>query len=352
MVKRIAYLSLILPIFLLSSLTVNAATFLDVEEGSFYNEAVYNLTEMGIIQGYESGYFGPGDTLTRSQLATLLNRYDEKIANDKEEIRSFKGQFAAFKTEKFSNNWIHLADGVKYSPFYKEGCGWYYVLHINLNAPNLVVKPITGEEIDVDGTNYLVYDSIPDMVDMNGAFLGINAGFFSNDQTYGNPEETFFLDNEKRNFRPDRAAISISSFEHQAYIGVWDEEYKVPYQKNVVGGGPMIVKDGVFDFDPYDEAFSDFVKDERLNYKNARTAVGIRNNGSELVIIIAEESKYSEGMDARDLGEIFVDFGVDRAMMFDGGSSSTFVVEDDIINIPSVGVTINVVTGLGVYINE
>lgn len=349
----------IISLFLLicSLFSINFAyavqSFEDIEAGSFYEEAVKNLTDVGIINGYENGLFGPNDTLLRSQTAAILDRYNKLIESNKTGLASVKSQFNTFKEQKFSNKWIKLADGVEYSPFYNNEYGLYFVVFVDLKSPNITVKPITGEDIDVDGTNYLVYDRVSDMVSSSGALLGINAGFFSNNQSYGNPEETFFLDSLKRNFRPDRAAISLSAFEQKAYMGVWANEFEVPYQQNVVGAGPIIVKDGVFNFDPYDEAFSDAVKEERRYGKNARTAIGIRNNGSELIIIVGERSKFSSGMNAEELAQIFVnDFNVDRAMMFDGGSSTTFVVDEDTINMPSAGSTINVITGLGVFLNK
>jgi len=53
--------------------------FPDVPDTEYYSNAVANLARMGIVTGYESGNFGPNDTLTRGQIATILVRYDEKM---------------------------------------------------------------------------------------------------------------------------------------------------------------------------------------------------------------------------------------------------------------------------------
>ena len=49
--------------------------FTDVEEGTWYSEAIRWATENGIVSGYGDGKFGPNDPLTREQLATILCRY-------------------------------------------------------------------------------------------------------------------------------------------------------------------------------------------------------------------------------------------------------------------------------------
>lgn len=48
--------------------------FSDVDSGSWYNEAVSTLANMGILKGYGNGKFGPDDTMTRTQFATICVR--------------------------------------------------------------------------------------------------------------------------------------------------------------------------------------------------------------------------------------------------------------------------------------
>ncbi len=49
--------------------------FSDVAEGAWYRNAVVWASENGIVGGYGDGRFGPGDEITREQLATMLWRY-------------------------------------------------------------------------------------------------------------------------------------------------------------------------------------------------------------------------------------------------------------------------------------
>ncbi len=52
--------------------------FPDVGEGTFFTTSVRKLVQRGVIRGYESGYFGPDDTVTRAQIAVMLDRYDQE----------------------------------------------------------------------------------------------------------------------------------------------------------------------------------------------------------------------------------------------------------------------------------
>ena len=47
----------------------------DVEPDAWYTEAVRWATAAGVAQGYDTGDFGPGDPITREQLAAMLWRY-------------------------------------------------------------------------------------------------------------------------------------------------------------------------------------------------------------------------------------------------------------------------------------
>jgi hypothetical protein len=50
----------------------------DIPSDSYYTLAVNSLRALGIISGYENGYFGVGDNVTREQVVTILYRYENK----------------------------------------------------------------------------------------------------------------------------------------------------------------------------------------------------------------------------------------------------------------------------------
>ena len=56
--------------------------FSDVDEDSYYGEAVRWAASEGIAGGYGNGTFGPSDTITREQLAVMLYRFAQAQGYD------------------------------------------------------------------------------------------------------------------------------------------------------------------------------------------------------------------------------------------------------------------------------
>lgn len=85
-------------------------TFPDVADGEFYSEAVIwaSAKNVGVIGGYADGTFGPGDDLTREQMAVMLYRYAEYKGYD----MSAKGSLKDFP------------DGKLVSPFAEKAMQW------------------------------------------------------------------------------------------------------------------------------------------------------------------------------------------------------------------------------------
>ena len=50
-------------------------TFKDVDENSYYTNAVIWGQQNEIIKGYSETEFGPNDNITREQIATIMHRY-------------------------------------------------------------------------------------------------------------------------------------------------------------------------------------------------------------------------------------------------------------------------------------
>ena len=51
------------------------SAFSDVADGQWYTDAVIWAADNGIVTGYDTGAFGPSDTVTREQMAAILYRY-------------------------------------------------------------------------------------------------------------------------------------------------------------------------------------------------------------------------------------------------------------------------------------
>ena len=66
-----------------------------------------------------------------------------------------------------------------------------------------------------------------------------------------------------------------------------------------------------------------------------RTALGYNADTLFLIVADGRQPKYSTGLTLYELASIFIDLGATEAINLDGGSSSTFIVNDAVINRPS-----------------
>ena len=66
-----------------------------------------------------------------------------------------------------------------------------------------------------------------------------------------------------------------------------------------------------------------------------RTALGYNTDTLFLVVADGRQPKYSTGLTLYELASILIELGATEAINLDGGSSSTFVVKDTVINKPS-----------------
>lgn len=67
--------------------TTSLAPFSDVASDAWYSDAVAWAAQQGIVTGYGNGLFGPGDNITREQLAVMLWRYSGEPAATNKELR-------------------------------------------------------------------------------------------------------------------------------------------------------------------------------------------------------------------------------------------------------------------------
>ena len=80
--KRIACIFIIILFFVNPNLRVNAdQSYVDLNSVSWAEDAIYYLSERGIITGYGNGIFGPNDNIIREQVALILVR--ELYPNEK-----------------------------------------------------------------------------------------------------------------------------------------------------------------------------------------------------------------------------------------------------------------------------
>jgi exopolysaccharide biosynthesis protein len=100
----------------------------------------------------------------------------------------------------------------------------------------------------------------------------------------------------------------------------------------IIGGGPLLLRDGQRVESPEDEHIS------RVFFlsRHPRTAVGHREDGTMLFVTVdGRQSDRSVGMSLRELSDLFIELGAVSAINLDGGGSTTMFAGDGIVNRPS-----------------
>ena len=99
---------------------------------------------------------------------------------------------------------------------------------------------------------------------------------------------------------------------------------------HIVSGGPFLVKNG--------EIFVD-TKEEKLlaiSGRNPRTAIGYTKNNEFIMMTVDGREQKSVGMTLNETAKLMHEFGCTWAMNLDGGGSSVMLINDKIVNNPSI----------------
>ena len=112
---------------------------------------------------------------------------------------------------------------------------------------------------------------------------------------------------------------------------VWPRHGKL---RTVTGGWPVIVNDGKSVAE-----YADFVEGTFPRFsatRHPRTAAGISENGSTLYLVTVDGRRESDsGMSLSELAKTMMQLGAYEAMNFDGGGSTTMVIDGRVVNRPS-----------------
>jgi hypothetical protein len=104
--------------------------------------------------------------------------------------------------------------------------------------------------------------------------------------------------------------------------------------RTLIGGWPRILRDGV-DVTS-DAATSEGTLSRNAELRHPRTAVGFSRDGATIFLFVVDgRSENSGGMTLGELAGAMRAAGAWQAMNFDGGGSSTMLVRDQVVNVPS-----------------
>ncbi len=113
----------------------------------------------------------------------------------------------------------------------------------------------------------------------------------------------------------------------------------------VVSGGPLLVENGKVNVRAAEEQIAPDIARGRA----PRTALGLKKDGTLLMLVVDGRSSASAGMTLTELAQYFVKLGAVSAVNYDGGGSSEMVVNGKIVNTPSDGRERAVSIGLGLF---
>ncbi len=119
--------------------------FPDVAENEWYTEAIRWAASAGIIKGYDTGNFGPNDTITREQMAAMLYFYEQKIGS---------GGFAEDDTFDLT-----FDDAAEISDWAREAVAWCTIKGVITGSENKFNPADTSKRSDL-ATILALYDKL------------------------------------------------------------------------------------------------------------------------------------------------------------------------------------------------
>lgn len=104
--------------------------------------------------------------------------------------------------------------------------------------------------------------------------------------------------------------------------------------EQIIGGGPRLIRDGSLWLTGEAERF----RDDVLKGRAPRTALGITADHKLLLVTVnGRQPNISVGMTLTELGNLLMELGAVQAMNLDGGGSTTMVIRNLVLNLPSDG---------------
>ena len=133
-----------------------------------------------------------------------------------------------------------------------------------------------------------------------------------------------------------RPYVSPSSDKMNAYISSERNAYMAASEKYIISSSPMLIKD----YQPVGETFIDYtisnwskLNSEEPQYhqrkRHPRSAVALTENNHFIMMVVdGRQSKFAEGVSAKELTQFFVaNFNPQYALNMDGGGSTAMCVE-------------------------
>ena len=292
------------------------------------------LVLLGVIWVMEKG---PSPTatemFTRSVRETSAIRWVSRIFLSEEELEQYKSVSSpAEESQAVNTSLIHMAESVES----EEGDLGYEILDISEGTCKgkllIVYNPkrvILGTS---DGFGVQPGLQLTEMVEKYGAIAGINAGGFNDDGGRGNGStpQGLVIDDGVATW----GAHHIGGFH---VVGLdYDGILHVGFM-TVQGALKAGIRWGV-SFETHDGLASALIINGEVQRQNLgggvnpRTAIGQREDGALLLLVLDGRSISTLGATMKDLADIMLEYGAVNAGNLDGGSSTVMVHNGEIIN--------------------
>ncbi len=208
------------------------------------------------------------------------------------------------------------------------------IIEVDIASPEI-------EVVSIDAINESRREKVIDLAKRSRAIAAINAGFFN--MKTGASSSHFELDDVMHAVNhpdaPPRSTMGLTDGESQsAVMSILDSKGKPLFNEDgwkhvahAIGGGPGLIRDGKH---TVMNNFEGFGKEDFVEKRHPRTAVGFNSRTKRMfwVTVDGRQPGWSEGMSLIELTQLMSDLGCDNAMNFDGGGSSTCVVNGKVIN--------------------
>lgn len=234
----------------------------------------------------------------------------------------------------FSDTTFQVYDGItetEVNYYNKKGLTTRaYILHVDLNKPNLQLKAATAFNLPAIGTLQTVADMASYLdAPYRRVMAGTNGDFYNTTTNIplgivyqnGVAIKDTFSDNSDK----PQQGLSFLAVLKSGKLFIGERETDFPRMKdslwNALGGGVFLVRDHV-------------IVPQTITTITTRTAIGITDdNGIYFVVVDADNFYDSNGIDYADLSSIMKALAVKDAINVDGGGSSTVVIKNPLANI-------------------
>ena len=276
-------------------------------------------------------------TMNHQYLAKML--YSEKTINgvlDKNKVIENGSKSNTDLIDIYDNNTVSHTYKDEYDKEvleHNEGDIYKYFKVKGYNFDAYMAVIYDASKVSVVHTKYMgeTGQYLTDMARENDALVAINGGAFVDINGLSNGADPLGILIEdgkiiksERNRRYGGGVIGFTN-DNKLYLGdVSADEAIAAGVRDAVEFGPFLVVNGV----------PSFIKGNGGFGIHPRTAIGQRQDGVVLFLVVDGRRIDSMGCDMKDLTDIMVRYGAYNAANLDGGNSSVLVINNKIINRP------------------